>query len=185
MIRKSRQCLRFPHQSIAIPSALLLAYIFSSMVWSEEPSTTIKRGILVACIVTGCWGLGKAWSLSDFCRAILYVSGALLVAGIVAEIRYGTFLSLGETDYRFSGVLHPARTAFSCSLMAIAAFTLFRQENKSRFLLVALIAIAFTVLTKARTGTGALFVASCWFWFKPQNFLSDLSLIHLYSFVSH
>ncbi|MCA9218243.1 MAG: O-antigen ligase family protein [Planctomycetales bacterium] len=164
--KKDAGRLQNSHASITVPAVALLVYLFCSMFWSDEPAATIKRSILAACIAVGSWGLGRTWTLNDICRAIIFVSGMLLLAGIAAEIKFGTFMSLSESDYRFSGILHPARTAFSCSLMAIAAFTLYRQEKKVLYVLIAIIAIAFTIATKARTGTGALVIASVWLWWR-------------------
>ena len=166
LVRRSPNARSVSDWTITLPAAFLMIYMYSTMIWSDDPRTTVKRAILATCIAVGSWGYGKAWSLNDFCRAILYLSGLFLVVSIAAEIYYGTFLSLGEPDYRFSGILHPARTAFGCSLMALACFALHRQENRSVFLFLAIVAIGFTFFTKARTGTAALLVASAYFWWR-------------------
>ena len=163
---------------IVLPAVLVLVYMFCSFWWSDAPFTTIKRTILAACIAIGSWGLGKAWSLKEFCLAIVCLSGTFLLVGIMAEIYYGTFLGVGgDADYRFSGVLHPARQAFSCSMMALACFALYRSENRSIFLALAAAAIVFTLMTKARTGTAALLIAACWFWGRQLSVRKVASII--------
>jgi O-antigen ligase len=164
--RNSSRTRDLSHWSVTIPAVLLLVYMLSSSFWSDEPMTTIRRTILASCIVIGAWGLGKAWSLREFCLAVLVLSGTFLVVGVFAEIYFGTFLGIGGEDYRFSGVLHPARECFSCSMMALACFSLYRLEKRTIFLVLASVAIAFALLTKARTGTGALIVATTWFWWR-------------------
>lgn len=167
--RKRQSTLEVSHWTITVPVVFVLLFMMCSTLWSDAPMTTFRRSVLASCIAIGAWGLGKSWSLREFCLAITILSGTILVAGVVAEVYFGTFLGAGEGDYRFSGVLHPARESFSCSLMALASFALYRLEKRRIYLLLAAVAIAFALLTKARTGAGALFIASVWFWWRQLS----------------
>lgn len=150
---------RPPNWSVLLPTMLLMAYVFASSLWSIEPSVTIKRAIVLACIMLAGFGLGRVWDYRRFCQAIIGTTGLLLVISILMEIRFGTFLTMGE-NYRFSGVIHPARQAFNCGFLMLASLSLYLTDRRKFYLYIAGAALLFMFLTKARTGSSAALVGA-------------------------
>jgi O-antigen ligase len=139
---------------ILVPLIGMLGYINLSMLWSDVPSVTVKRAIVLSIIGFTGFCLGRIWDFKRFALAIVFLSTSFLAISVAAEIAFGTFLSLGE-DYRFSGIFHPSRQAFNCGLLATASLALFLDTKKKIYLLLTLIGLFFVVLTKSRTGLGA------------------------------
>jgi len=171
-----------PYWTILIPSLLLSCYVGSSLFWSDDASTTLKRTIVLMSIVISGFGIGKHWSHEQLCWAIIVIGSSLLVLGGLAEIYYGTFLSFGS-GYRFSGVMHPAKEAFNCGMLAIACVSLYFTQRRWILLPVAAIALVGIVLTQARTGFIAallsIFLLLCFYvpWQKLLSGLVGLSIL--------
>lgn len=144
---------------VLVPLIGMLGFVNLSMLWSDVPSVTVKRAIVLSIIGFTGFCLGRIWDFRRFALAIVFLSTAFLAISVAAEIAYGTFLSLGE-DYRFSGIFHPSRQAFNCGLLATASLALFLDTKRKIYLLLALVGLLFVVLTKSRTGLGATVIAS-------------------------
>lgn len=155
-----RPAWKVPFRPTISLAAVLLTYVFASVLWSVDPPTTVKRAILLTCIVLGGFGIGKHWSLREFAIALFGMTSFFLIISVLAELAFGTFLVSSGDSYRFSGVFHPAKQAFNCGFLVLASLSLYFSERRKFFLLVAGIAFAFVVLTKARTGLVATVVAS-------------------------
>ncbi|WP_153557013.1 O-antigen ligase family protein [Roseimaritima sediminicola] len=147
-----------PVWHILLPAAGLLAFVLSSTLWSEVPAMTFKRGIVVACITIAGFGLSRHWQPRAFCLAIILLSSLLLIVSIGVELRYRMFFSTPE-EYRFSGIFHPAKQAFNCGMLALAALAAFLAQRRRRYLVLVALAVAFLLMTKARTGVGATVLA--------------------------
>ncbi|XZE17898.1 O-antigen ligase family protein [Pirellulaceae bacterium SH449] len=142
---------------LALPCSVMLLYLFASTLWSDEPTTTLKRAMLWACIVLAGFGMGKAWDFRKLCNAIFVITSIFLVGSVLAEAHYRAILNGGE--YRFSGIFHPGKQAFNCGLLFLASLTLFLHERKRLFLFIGAIAFGFLIMTKARTGAAATLIA--------------------------
>ncbi|QEG38981.1 O-antigen ligase family protein [Roseimaritima ulvae] len=150
---------KVPVWHLLLPSGLLFAYLFATIFWSDAPSTTLKRSIVMACIaIAGC-GLGRSWSYRQFSLAILSLSLCFLCLSLLAELRYRAFLS-DPGDYRFSGIMHPAKQAFNCGLLTLASLSMFLHDRRKLYLWIMAVALAFLLLTKARTGFAATILAA-------------------------
>ncbi len=148
-----------PVWPILLPAALLMGYVFSSVAWSDDPSQTLKRGIVLLCMVAAGFGIGRTWDFRDFAIAITILASFFLLLSLGAEARYRTFLT-GSGDYRFSGIFHPAKQAFNCGMLVLSSLTLYFVERRKLFLVIFAVAMFFLVITKARTGLAATLVAS-------------------------
>ncbi len=147
-----------PVWQLLLPAGLLLAYVFATTLWSDDPSTTLKRTIVMTCIVIAGLGLGRSWDYRQFNLAIMAISLCFLCLSLVAEMRYRAFLT-NPADYRFSGIVHPAKQAFNCGMLALASLSLFLNDRRKAYLCVTAVALGLLMLTKARTGLAATLVA--------------------------
>ncbi|MCA9187928.1 MAG: O-antigen ligase family protein [Pirellulaceae bacterium] len=172
LIRREKEHDKNVYWPIILCTVLTTGFICLSVVWSDDPNTTLKRSILISCMLAGAVGLGSVWRMRDVGYAIVILSSLFLTLGVAAEIYYGTFLA--GVDYRFCGIFHPAKQAFSCALLLLASCSLYQLEKRKLFLVIACVAFIFLVLTKARTGTAALLVAAAWFWW---HYLSSRTIL--------
>ncbi|MBN8601661.1 MAG: O-antigen ligase family protein [Planctomycetes bacterium] len=143
-----------PLWSLLFPAIAMLGYVNLSTVWSDSPTMTFKRAIVVTILGFTGLVLGRIWDAKRLAMAIVLISLGFLAISIGFEIRYRSFLM---SEYRFSGIFHPNKQALSLGLLAVSSFALYFEDRKKIFLLITAIALGFIVLTKSRTGlAGAL-----------------------------
>lgn len=142
---------------LLFPLFALVALVNFSTLWSDIPSMTLKRAIVSSIMVLSGVIIGRIWDARRFAFAIVVMSLGFLVLSVLLEIYYRSFLF---AEYRFSGIFHPSKQAFNCGLLAIASTALYFDTKRKRYVLLALVAVAFVVLTKSRTGLAATLIAT-------------------------
>ena len=142
---------------LVICASALAALTFASVIWSFEPGVSARRLIIVALVVVAALGWGRHWSMMDLCRSVMIVSTVLCVAGILLELRAGTFLE-GE-GYRFSGAFHPNRNAVCCTLLTLSSLVCFRRSPNLSYLGLFVVGLILTKLTGSRGAQIALLAA--------------------------
>jgi O-antigen ligase len=133
-----------------------LAWCVMSILWSDDPSLTMRRlGVLLCCSL-GALGVARQLIPRDLCLVTLVVATVLILNGVRTEIALGTFHPLAA-DYRFAGTLHPNAQAPYCATMALAAAFLAFRVKRGRIILWTLCAtgVALLLLTKSRTVCGS------------------------------
>ncbi len=146
--------------TILIPTLGLTVYIFLSNFWSDDSLLTFKRALTASLVVVAGLGIGRVWSMRDYAWGITIISTLFLVASVLVELKFRSFLGNGE--YRFSGIFHPAKQAFNCGFLLVASLAIYFSQGRRLILIIAVIALAFLILTKARTGTVAALLACGW-----------------------
>jgi O-antigen ligase len=146
--------------TVLIPTFCLTVYIFASILWSDDAQMTMKRAITVGLVIVAGLGIGRVWSMQDYAWGIIIISSLCLALGVLVELQYRSFLSVAE--YRFSGLFHPAKQSFNCGFLLIASLSIFFSQGRRWVLIIAAVALAFLILTKARTGAAAAILASGW-----------------------
>ncbi|HZZ30149.1 MAG TPA: O-antigen ligase family protein [Pirellulales bacterium] len=142
---------------------LLLGYLTwcgLSIVWSVEPSLTLRHfTVLLFCSIAAL-GIAKQLTLHDLCVVTLAVTAILIFNGVRTELALGTFHPLSP-EYRFAGTVHPNVQSPYCATMAIAAGFLASRAQRGKLLLwgLCLAALVLLWLTKSRTVCAALLVA--------------------------
>ncbi len=126
------------------------AVVVASLVWSDARTESFRSVVIMALVGIGAIGLGAIWKPRNFVWMVLALSAFMLVVGVLAELRVGTFLS-GES-YRFSGLLHPNKQAASLALFVVAGAVLWFAERSTIILLAAGVAFCMLVLTGSRGG---------------------------------
>lgn len=154
---------------------LLLGYLLwsgLSVVWSVEPSYTVRRlGILVFCTVGAC-GVARQCSPRDLCKLTLLALAAQVALGLLVELALGTFRPW-TAEYRFSGTLHPNAQGGQCAWLCLSSLLLAVERKRHRLVLLSIFLIGFAllVLTKSRTSCLALFagLATVWMLRRPMR----------------
>ncbi|MBL8888599.1 MAG: O-antigen ligase family protein [Planctomycetaceae bacterium] len=147
------------HWSIFLPIVLLTGFLFLSILWSDEPGTTLKRAITASIVAVTGVAIGRVWDTRALAWGVLAFSLLFLAASVLAEVRYRSFLM---DEYRFSGLIHPIRQSFNCLCLLLASVVLYSIERRRLFLIIIAIAILFLLMTKARTGVIAAVLSLGW-----------------------
>lgn len=131
-----------------------------SVTWSEEAGLTIKRLIVLYCLIIGAAGLARALRPSQIALVTLIICIAYILVGLAGEIALGGFRPWGA-EYRFRGTVHPnvqaAYTAFCC----LATYFLRKHypAYSNLFNAIFVCAAAALFLTKSRMALVAFIVA--------------------------
>lgn len=165
---------------LLLPFIGLIALGILSTIWSDLPSMTFKRAIVSSIIIFGGIIIGRIWNAKQFAFALIILSSSFLLISVLLEIYYRSFLF---EEYRFSGIFHPSKQAFNCGLLAIASTAMFFETRRRGYLALTLLALAFVLLTKSRTGLGATCLALGtigWSHFNwNQRFLSLVAVLFM------
>jgi exopolysaccharide production protein ExoQ len=137
-----------------------VCWAFLSVTWSDDVGLTIRRLISFGMFCLGSLALGWRLSPRQIGSFLMFLSGAFVLVGLVAEIDLGTFSPL-TSWYRFTGTQHPNSQAICCSVLLLSSVYLadVSKERGKFFLSVAGLAFVFLVLTKSRTSFAAAMVA--------------------------
>lgn len=146
--------------TILLPTLGLTGYIFLSIFWSDDSLMTFKRSVTAALVIVAGLGIGRVWSMRDYAWGITIISTLFLAASVLVELKFRSFLGNGE--YRFSGIFHPAKQAFNCGFLLVASLAIYFSQGRRLILIIAVAALVFLLLTKARTGTAAALLACGW-----------------------
>lgn len=146
--------------TILLPVIALAIFLFTSVFWSDDMQMSLKRAITAILVVITGLGVGRVWTARQLAWGIVTVSTLFTIISVVVELKFRAFLNVD--DYRFSGIFHPAKQAFSCGFLLLASLTIYHTERRRVMLLIAALAVCILILTKARTGTAAAFLAAFW-----------------------
>ncbi len=159
----------------SLPVALLCLYFvlcIASILWTDVPWSTIKQLGIATFGLLGTFGVARHLSLRDVIDLALGIGVALLVIGLYAELRLGTFTPWAN-GYRFSGIVHPNAQGTICGVMVIAALFGIKTSDRYQLVYVGLLLLAgtFLLLTKSRTSiVGCLCaVSAAWYLGTARN----------------
>ena len=155
-----------------LPIVLITIYLLwagSSVLWSIDASSTVRRYILTLCSVIGCFGFCKLIRVKDAVLAAALASLIFLFLGVAVEVVLGSFNPL-KGDYRFAGSMHPNIQAANLAIGSIAAYVMARVNPKAKFLFYGMFGVLFLflVLTKCRSATATVPVSLGVIWIASQ-----------------
>ena len=144
-------------------TGLMLAFVawcLLSVMWSDMPSMTLRRWMVLCCLAVGAVGIARQLSPRELLNLAWILPAAGLAIGLFAELSLGTFRPWSG-GYRFSGTLHPNTQGLSLAAMCLASFCLARESgwNKQGFLVLCGVGLLFVILTKSRTSFAGLILA--------------------------
>lgn len=134
---------------------LVLFYLIlggASVSWAEDTSLTIRRVVSIFFIYIGAFAFIKRFTIKDMVDFIILATSTYILTGLIYEIALGFFVPLNE-GYRFAGMVHPNHMGSYCALLLIAIQSKSGETRRHAafFIIVALIAFIFLIMTKSRT----------------------------------
>ncbi len=156
----SRQAWRW-NRPMAVAIALLFGWSLVSCLWSIDPGMCLRRLIVLVCWVTAAFGLARYFTLRELCWLTMIVTASLALVGLLSELRLGTFRPW-LPDHRFSGSLHPNSQGMLLGTLCLSSLALAfdMPAYRRRCLFVFACGFGLLLLTRSRTATGALLIAS-------------------------
>ncbi|MEN0111368.1 MAG: O-antigen ligase [Planctomycetota bacterium] len=143
--------------------AALLAWAALSSSWSVEPGLSRKRLVVAGLILTGSLGFARLLRPNELLMVALLTFTAFVGFSLTADVAAGG--RPWESDYRFTGTLHPNIQAAYCGLLCLAAFCQpapFGRRWITRGLLA--FGVLALVATQSRTSLLALAVGFVMAW---------------------
>jgi O-antigen ligase len=126
-----------------------------SIIISDNYLLTAKRVIVLLTLSLGALAIATRMTLHGIITMAFCAGIFSLVSGFLCEVVLGTFNPLNNA-YRFTGVLDPNFQASNCSMLLIASVASTRMtkriQTKLFYLAIAMVAFAFLIFTKSRTG---------------------------------
>jgi len=169
MTSVQREDLKTPQTGFGLLGVLMFAFFgwcLLSLFWSDDPTMTLRRVVVLGCLLTGALGIVRQLSLRELLHLAWIVPAAGLAVGFGAELALGTFRPW-SAGYRFSGTLHPNSQGLSLAAMCFATFCLARDAGRredrrayrGRYWSLFAVGLLFLVLTKSRTSFAGVMLA--------------------------
>jgi exopolysaccharide production protein ExoQ len=159
LLRPADTALR-PNPLLLFPLAMLLIWTLCSAAWSADPALTLKRQVILLCMLLAAAGFIKQFSITQLAEIVIVQTLLVLIVGIIAEVILQPVLSVSDSEYRFAGTLHPNHMGIHMSLLLLCSLFLARCRADRRFYLLAVIAIITLMMTKSRTALFSAVVGS-------------------------
>ena len=149
------------NKPMALALLLLFGWAVISILWSVDRGMCVRRLIVLVCWATAAFGLARYFTLRQLCWFTMVVAATLAAVGVLSELRLGTFRPWSP-DHRFSGSLHPNSQGMLLGTLCLSSLALAFDlpAYRKRCLLVFVLGFGLLLLTRSRTATGALLIAS-------------------------
>lgn len=150
------------HLPLLLIGGAYIGWCLATLLWSIEPSLTIRKGGILALLIMTGFGLAAKVDLDDLLWIFVLALAMLVGLGIFAELVNGTFKPWKD-EYRFSGTIGANDQGLQCALLALAAMLTrwpgARNRLWLRYTLVG-VGLAGLWLSKSRTTLAAFVVAA-------------------------
>lgn len=139
-----------------------VGWCLASVLWSIEPSLTIRKGGILTLLLMAGFGLAARFDLEDLLWIFVLVLAIFVGIGFLAEVANGTFKPW-RSDYRFAGTIGANDQGLQGALLVLAAMLAKAPGQRDRPWLryvLATIGMASLWLSKSRTTLAAFLVAA-------------------------
>lgn len=135
---------------------LHLAICLASVLWSTNPSMTLRRDAMVVVCAIAAAGIGRQLGYRELVIFMVGLASSYAVLGVFAEVVIGTFKPW-EADYRFAGTVHPNEQGMLCGAALVGAVLLAIEFRRYRLWLwgLACAAAMGLLMSKSRTALAA------------------------------
>jgi exopolysaccharide production protein ExoQ len=149
------------HWPLAAAIGAYLALCAASILWSIDPGMCLRRVMVLGCCAIFAAGLARRFTMHELCLVVVATIGPLVLVGLLAELRLGTFRPW-SAGYRFSGSVHPNTQGMHLTMLGLAAWALARTpatKHRGFFWTIFAATLVLGILTKSRTGNAATLLA--------------------------
>jgi O-antigen ligase len=159
--------------------ACYILWCYASVVWSDDPATTIRRLIPLTLLAITALGWARHVAIEHTWVLGWLVPAIHLFIGLFAELHLGT-LRPWQADFRLVGTIHPNTLGLQTAILilAIVCAVPWRRGYRGAAVVLGLLALVSLILTKSRTALGGLVVALLAIWLPtaPQLVQATLAL---------
>ena len=156
---------RFSTRRLHLAGAYSLAAIAwvsllcASILWSADPSLTIRRLALLLLLLLSASALASLHSARIF-ALVLLAAVLSLVSGIFCELYWGTFHPF-SSGYRFGGAAHPnlQGTCLATGILGAIGYAFSTRRHRRLAAFAGFLCAVALLLTNSRTALGALAIA--------------------------
>ena len=145
--------------------ALFTLLTLMSVLWADDQTLAFRRAVEFLLLCLGAFAVAERFTLRDLLRLAFIGTLIYLVVGFICEIVLGKFAPV-EQGYRFCGTLQPNHEGWNCAFLLLSSVFLAKGAGPRRrlFIMIALIAFSFLILTKSRTSFACVGIAllACW-----------------------
>jgi O-antigen ligase len=137
--------------------ALMATLCFASVVWAQDTGLCLRRLMVLGLALLGSVGLARRLTMREICQLALIAALGCTLIGLAAELVLGTFRPW-ESEYRFSGSVHPNTQGMYLATSMFAALCLWSADPPrwKWYLCVLGVCLLLLVLTKSRTSTAGV-----------------------------
>ena len=128
-----------PNPLIVLPLSMLLIWALISAGWSADPVITLKREVMLLCMLLAAAGLVKHFPVSLLSEIALAHSLFVILLGFTVELVLHS--TVPGSEYRFAGTLHPNHMAINASLLLLCSLFIAFDRQDRRFLIIAAVAV--------------------------------------------
>ena len=108
-----------PHWIVLYPLVAIVGWAYASLVWSAEPSLTLKRLVVFTAMWSSIAAVVRHFSMRDLVFMVGFYGIASLLVGVYAELRVQD-LTGGLLPWRFAGSMSPNHSGLTATLLAMA-----------------------------------------------------------------
>lgn len=150
LVRRGAISMR-PRPLLLFPLLMLVLWVLVSAAWSADAALTLKRQVVLVCMLLAAAGLIKHFTLAQLAEMALVQSLIVVVLGVVVEFVLRPTLSVSDDEYRFAGTLYPNNMAINASLLLLTSLFVAHHRADRRFLLISVVAVVTLLMTRSRT----------------------------------
>jgi exopolysaccharide production protein ExoQ len=136
-----------------------LAWAMASIIWSDQPAVTARKVGTLLILYLGAIGGARLMTFTQLAEFTVVGASLAMFMGLGCEMALGTWQPW-DGEYRFAGLMFPAFSAWTMSLLFIALLTLWKKQaiGKVLFSILASVTLVCILLTRTRASVAAFVV---------------------------
>jgi O-antigen ligase len=141
-----------------------LGWAATTLLWSVEPSVTMRELVRLSVILMTAYGIARCYSANQAMFFVLVICTMSVATALLSELA-GGHLTPWQGDYRLKGGMHANMVAVHAAFMVLAAIAFLKAgERKSLMWMLIVVGLTALYLTKSRTAAGVFLAAAMIQW---------------------
>lgn len=136
-------------------AAAYVSWALVSIVWSDDPSLTLKRLVVFMIDILAIYTLARRFSMLEIATLAFFITGTVALIAFYSDTVMQHIFDPRNADYRFQGVAEANYQAMSLVTGIFAGLTIYERKPRWRRFLVPTLLAAFALLylTRSRVST--------------------------------